>query len=162
MTDRPKRKSIPDRVKLEVVLAQGGTCTHCSKPLGKLSGVRFDHRPPIALRRVNEAGTDYDPPQLDPGHLEALHEACHDERTTGRRGESKLSARDGDQTRIAKVKRLVERYQPAAPVEEERRLPPADEFERRRSELLRPESRPRAEKRSKWPSRPFSKKESRR
>ncbi len=162
MTDRPKRKSIPDRVKLQAVLRSDGKCPKCGQRLGTLEATQFDHRPPLALRRVNEAGTDYDPPQLDPEFLEPLHVDCHAERTTGRRGTSKLSARDGDQTRIAKVKRLVERHQPAAPVEEERRLPPIDEFERRRSELLRPEPRPRAEKRSAWPKRPFPKKESRR
>lgn len=163
MTDRPKRKGIPVGVKLEVVLAQDGLCTHCRKPLGKLPGLNFDHRPPIATRPVNDAGTDYVPAQLDPAHIEAIHELpCHRERTTGRRGESRLSARNGDQTTIAHLKRLAEQREPAAPVEEERRLPPIDEFERRRSELLRPEPRPRAEKRSKWPSRPFPKKESRR
>ncbi len=163
MTDRPKRKSIPDRVKLQVVLQQDGRCPACGERLGALDTLNFDHRPAIINRPVNEDGTDYVPPQLDPEHIEAIHtKPCHDIRTNGPGGEKRITTAGSDKHIARKTKRLAEQREPPVPVEEERRLPPIDEFERRRSELLRPEPRPRAEKRSKWPSRPFPKKESRR
>lgn len=45
------------------------------------TGTKFDHRPPLRLRAVNEAGTDYDPPQHSADHIDALCQAEHDRRT---------------------------------------------------------------------------------
>lgn len=95
--ERPKRKAIPDKIKLEVVLRQDGRCTHCGERLGPLTGLNFDHRPAIINRDVNEAGTDYVPPQLDPEFIEAIHEVpCHDERTAGRGGERRITTAGSD------------------------------------------------------------------
>lgn len=99
MTDRPKRKAIPMRVKLAA----------CLRLLGFEPGARieWDHTPALGLRPVNADGTDYDPPQLDPKHIEPkLHEP-HKLKTNGRRGESDLSIdSNSDKARIAKAKRL--------------------------------------------------------
>ncbi len=86
MTDRPKRKAIPRRVKLNVVLRQGGKCKcGCGERVSTLAhtGTKFDHRPPLALRNLNKAGTDYDPPQHSVDHLDAICETEHKRRTHG-------------------------------------------------------------------------------
>lgn len=96
MSDRPKRKAIPDKVKLEVVLQQDGRCPFCEERLGPLTGLNFDHRPAIINRDVNEAGTDYVPPQLDPGHIQAVHVDCHKQRTFGPGGEKRITTAGSD------------------------------------------------------------------
>jgi 5-methylcytosine-specific restriction endonuclease McrA len=109
-TERPKRKAIPDRIKLEVVLRQDGRCPHCGERLGPLTGLNFDHRPAIINRDVNEDGTDYVPPQLDPEFIQAVHEVpCHRERTIGRGGEKRTTVAGSDIHIRDKTKRLVEK-----------------------------------------------------
>jgi hypothetical protein len=110
MIERPKRKAIPDRIKLEVVLRQDGRCTHCGERLGTLAVTQFDHRPSIINRDVNEDGTDYVPPQLDPEHIEAIHGVpCHRERTVGRGGEKRTTVAGSDIHIRDKTRRLVEK-----------------------------------------------------
>jgi hypothetical protein len=107
MADRPKRKNIPDKIRLEVVLMQDGRCPHCKERLGPLSGLNFDHRPAIINREVNEAGTDYIPPQLDPEYIQAIHEIpCHRERTIGPGGERRTTVAGSDIHIRDKIKRL--------------------------------------------------------
>jgi hypothetical protein len=109
MRERPKRKAIPDRIKLQVVLRQDGRCPHCGERLGPLSGLNFDHRPAIINRPVNEDDTDYVPPQLDPEYIEAIHELpCHRERTIGRGGEKRITTAGSDIGIRDKTRRLVE------------------------------------------------------
>lgn len=93
-----KRKAIPLGVKVEA----------CIRALGlDPAKVDWHHTPPLQLRPLNGAGTDYDPPQLDPRHIVPLARADHQRVTTDRRGESKLSVTgNGDVSRIAKVKRI--------------------------------------------------------
>lgn len=81
---RPRRKAIPDRLKLEVTLKQGGRCKACGEKLHELADTQFDHRPALVNRNVNAEGSDYIPPQLDPEHIQALHVDCHRVRTSGR------------------------------------------------------------------------------
>lgn len=110
MSERPKRKAIPDRIKLEAVLAQDGLCAHCKQRLGRLADIEFDHRPALVNRDVNEAGTDYVPPQLDPEFIQAVHEVpCHRERTIGRGGEKRTTVAGSDIHIRDKTKRLVEK-----------------------------------------------------
>ena len=78
------------------VLARQATCPRCSKPLGELEGVQFDH---VVLHALGgEPGPD---------NLQALHADCHKLKTSGRYGASKLSIRDGDAAKVAKVKRIA-------------------------------------------------------
>lgn len=79
---RPKRKPIPKWVKDLVLARQKNCCAECGEALG--FDTEYDHRPSILMRPVNEAGTDYIPPQNDPEATEALHKACHLKRTVGR------------------------------------------------------------------------------
>lgn len=82
---RPKRKAIPTSVKTEVIRRQRACCAECKQPLWPSDPTEYDHRPSLILRLVNAAGTDYEPPQNDPDHIEALHAPCHQKRTTGRK-----------------------------------------------------------------------------
>lgn len=108
--ERPKRKAIPDRIKLESVLAQDGLCAHCKQRLGRLADIEFDHRPALVNRDVNDAGTDYVPAQLDPGFIQAVHAVpCHRERTIGRGGEKRTTVAGSDIHIRDKTKRLVEK-----------------------------------------------------
>lgn len=101
------RKAIPTKVKLQVVLSQGGLCKSCGQRINDVENCRFDHRPPIQLRCWDPEAQDTVPGVNDPEAIEALHKDCHDIKTTGRRGESRLSARDGDVAAIAKVRRIT-------------------------------------------------------
>jgi hypothetical protein len=77
------------------VLARQGRCARCDERLGPETGLQYDHIIPLAL-----GGADH----ID--NLQALHIDCHKAKTTGRRGESRLSIRDGDQQKIAKARRI--------------------------------------------------------
>jgi nitrate/TMAO reductase-like tetraheme cytochrome c subunit len=100
------RKAIPVLVKLDVVIRQEGLCKHCGKKLGQLKDTEFDHVPALQRRGWNPEQEDTIPPANDPEAIEAKHADCHLVKTTGRKGESKLSAFGGDIAEIAKTKRL--------------------------------------------------------
>jgi hypothetical protein len=126
--NRPARRDIPERVKLLVFLRQKGRCA--------LTGARLAsiwHSPSstttllLALRPVAPSGEDYDPPQLDPDHIQALHPDAHGEKTRG------------DQGQIAKAKRLA-----GAQVEHAEQMAGKEPGKPRRSP-------------SRWPKRPFPK-----
>jgi hypothetical protein len=72
---RPKRKTIPVAIKREVCERQNGICTcGCGQKVEwkrHRRSTRFDHTPGLFLRLVNDAGTDYVPPQLDPNYVVA-------------------------------------------------------------------------------------------
>ncbi|WP_449411041.1 hypothetical protein [Methylobacterium komagatae] len=121
MTDRPKRKAIPDAVKLRAVLRVEGRCQQCGERLGDLSGLQFDHRPALVNRPVSDDGSDYVPAQLDPEYIEPLHLKCHDTRTNGPGGEKRITTAGSDKHVAAKTKRLAE--QRLAPPREEVEAP---------------------------------------
>ena len=138
------RKAIPVAVKLDVVIRQEGRCKACGERLGVLADTEFDHTPAIQLRTWDEAAQDTVPTANDPDYIEAKHADCHQAKTTGRRGTSKLNAIDGDAQRIAKLRRMEERRQ--------------EEFRRKllasSGEEDPPPERPPKPKR-KWPTRPL-------
>ena len=90
--ERPKRKPIPLKARLEACLL-----------LLKIDpkDVQWDHDPPLGLRSINDAGTDYEPPQHDPQYIQPLSAAAHALKTDG--DHVPLS---GDKSRISKAKRL--------------------------------------------------------
>jgi hypothetical protein len=99
-----KRPHIPMQVKLDAALLQLGLDP---------KHVRLDHHPPLSQRRYRHYKpldlpwqTIYDPDANDPRYLQWLSTEAHAEKTTGRRGTSKLSKRGGDISEIAKTKRL--------------------------------------------------------
>lgn len=98
--NRPKRKAIPLHVKLNACLRLLGFDPEADE-------IEWDHTPALQLRPVDATGADYDPPQLDWRHIEPLKKADHGVKTTGRKGQSKLSVSgEGDVSRIAKAVRL--------------------------------------------------------
>lgn len=142
----PKRKNIPMGVKLEAALLLLGF-----KPGEE---VEWDHFPALALRPVNEAGTDYDPPQLDPRHLRPLRPAAHLAKTTGRKGESKFSSSGGgDTSQAAKVKRLREAEAERAQELMRKRLLATTETVEGLDEALGKNKRDKPK--TKWPKRSF-------
>jgi len=61
------------------------------------------------MRKVNVDGTDYEPPQLDPKYIEALHVPCHQKRTTGRPpGAERTATVKGSDVWLAKKFRRLE------------------------------------------------------
>lgn len=64
----PKRKPVPDRVKVQALLRMLGLA-------GKT--IEWSHEPALALRAINDDGTDYKPAQLDPRYIVARERAKH-------------------------------------------------------------------------------------
>ena len=142
MSDRPKRKAIPEKLKLQIYLEHNGRCARTGEKLGHyLREVEYNHTPPIAVRPVNAYGTDYIPPQLDPRYIEPLKPAVHKAETNGEALEKKhLLAKNYDKARISKTKRLRESHQ---------------EFTAGQAQKQCGQKRQRS---GNWPSRPFRKK----
>jgi 5-methylcytosine-specific restriction endonuclease McrA len=87
----PERRSIPRRVRAEVMLRQDGRCADCGTRL-IIGFFVFDHRPPIGVREQHENVND-------PDRLAAICWTCN-ERKTPR-----------DLKEIAKAKRVAEKHQ---------------------------------------------------
>ena len=100
------RKAIPVSVKLKSVLRSDNKCPTCGERLGEIEGLEFDHVPALGLRSWNPETNDTEPPANDPGHIIPKHIDCHAQKTTGRKGESKISKVGGDTSEIAKLRRL--------------------------------------------------------
>lgn len=104
-TEKPKskahgqRRSISLKNQLEAALRQLGF---------EPNEVQLDHDPALALRRVDLETGECIPAHDDPRFLVWRPKAEHLQKTTGKRGESKLSKRGGDISEAAKVKRLAE------------------------------------------------------
>ena len=150
---RPRRKAIPPKVKLKVFQRQKGICMSCHAPI--TDSAEYDHRPAIISRPVNAAGTDYDPPQLDPEHIEALHPECHQQRTTGRRpgAERTVTTKGSDiwlKTKFARLEKPRKRSRMGVPRGFGKRPPSSDEELDKAAPLRKNPGR-------KIPSRPFRK-----
>ena len=87
----PERRSIPRRVRAEIMLRQEGRCADCRTRL-IIGFFVFDHRPPLALR---DAADDAN----DPDRLAAICWACDEQKTPK------------DLKAIAKAKRLADEHQ---------------------------------------------------
>jgi hypothetical protein len=96
VADAPRRKPIPDRVKVQVLL----------RALGKtLSRIDWSHEPALQLRAINDAGTDYKPAQLDPNYIEIRDKPDHAVITFKNNGTGR-----GDITEIAHVRRRTRKH----------------------------------------------------
>lgn len=104
-----KRRPVPLGLKLAVALSQ---LEDAMRALGSISPDsetvewELDHFPMLAVRPHDEVTGHHIPHQHSIHHLVWMPKAAHALKTTGRRGESDLSIRDGDQARAAKVKRI--------------------------------------------------------
>lgn len=101
----------------------------------------FDHYPALGLRAFD--AKDYDPPQLDPRYIRPLKREDHDQKTTGRKGESKYSSNGGgDTSQAAKVKRLREAEEERAYAQMRRQLLATSDFVEAQDERLGKKDRP--------------------
>lgn len=103
------RRAVPLKVQRDVALA---LCADLMRKLGMVPvdvqvAFELDHDPPLALRAIDEVTGSHKPHQNDERFLVWRPKLDHRAKTTGRRGESDLSIRDGDQGKIAKVKRIT-------------------------------------------------------
>lgn len=102
MTPEPRRK-VPAKAALHAALYQLGFEPH---------EVELDHDPALALRPVDPVTGEHIPHQHDPKALIWRPKADHARKTTGRRGESRLSiSGDGDVSRAAKARRLAQSHE---------------------------------------------------
>lgn len=90
----PRRRKIPDSVKVQVLLRMLG-----------LQGavINWSHEPALELRAINEDGTDFKPPQHDPNYIFARTKAEHDHITFKDNGTGY-----SDATAIAKSRRVTD------------------------------------------------------
>lgn len=95
MTARPARREPPLSVKLDVALRALGVTE---------AQINWSHEPALGLRPVNDAGTDYVPPQHDPAHIFIRKRPEHDAITFKDNGTGR-----GDLTAIAHVKRVAKK-----------------------------------------------------
>ncbi|MHC2250965.1 hypothetical protein ACVILK_000657 [Bradyrhizobium embrapense] len=112
--DRPpaewKRPAMPCRVKLEVLIRQGGRCAQTKEKLGSVENTQFDHRPALWEREFDTATDDTIPPANDPAFIDACTIAGHKTRTHGN-GATTVGS---DSHRRAKIKRMTD-PKPAKP-----------------------------------------------
>ena len=84
---RPPRLYIPIGVRRQAGRAQGGVCLcGCGTPCWAdeketKALVEWDHFPALILRMVNDEGTDYVPPQLDPAYIVGRCRPSHKPKT---------------------------------------------------------------------------------
>jgi hypothetical protein len=91
----PARRAIPVSVKLTVALRALGLTE---------ADIDWSHEPALGLRAINDAGTDYIPPQHDPAFIFIRPRADHDRITFKDNGTGR-----GDLSGIAHVKRIRRR-----------------------------------------------------
>src|SRR5829696_5601946 len=87
----PERRSIPRRIRAEIMLRQEGRCADCRTGL-IIGFFVFDHRPPLALRDEADDAND-------PDRLAAICWTCNEHKTPR------------DIKEIARTKRLAEKHQ---------------------------------------------------
>ncbi|WP_454629660.1 hypothetical protein [Bradyrhizobium cenepequi] len=118
--DRPplewKRPPIPCKVKLQVLINQGGRSAVDGEKLGRIEDTNFDHRPPLEARKFDTKAWDTIPPANDPAHIEAITDAQHDRRTNGPGGTRRITTRGsdtGERARTRKIQRSHVEHQTA-------------------------------------------------
>jgi hypothetical protein len=92
------RKDIPLSVKLAAALRMLG--------FTKDDHVQYDHDPALGLRDWDEEKWDFVPPQLDPEYIVIRTRAAHRTKTSGRKGEARVTSYGSDAHAIAKIDRL--------------------------------------------------------
>ena len=109
MTTGDKRKAIPLKVKLEVMVRQA-RCAICGEHLGTLSNIDFDHEPALVFRPFSTVDGEFVPPQNDPEYLRAVHADCHLYKTSGRvKGGKTATTRGSDIGEAAHLARVAEK-----------------------------------------------------
>jgi hypothetical protein len=99
----------------------------------------LDHQPALALRMWDPNAGDFIPGQHDPNFIVVLTKAGHRAKTSGRKGEKRVTSYGSDQHAIAKLDRLT---------------PAQADFQRK---VLRRPCGKKRERKNTIPSRPFQK-----
>jgi len=113
---RPRRKAIPKALRQIAKDRQNGVCI-CG--CGSSEGLEADHHPALILRLVNEAGTDYIPPQLDPDYIVMRCYRSHKAKTVK------------DVKAKAKIHRIIRGRKPKRPMKSSGRKIPSRPFGKR-------------------------------
>lgn len=101
MSDR--RPHMPLSVKLHAcLLALGFTDEEIA------GGLEWDHEPPLALRFKDPGTGELVPHPNDPHYIRPLRKLDHKVKTSGRRGEKRVTSAGSDVHAIARSRRLVE------------------------------------------------------
>jgi 5-methylcytosine-specific restriction endonuclease McrA len=101
--EAPPRRAWTAHLIVMLLYRCGNRCEECKCDLNG-GGINIDHRPPLALRRV-EFG-EHVPHQHDPAWLDVLCVRCHSIRTSKGKG-----AQRSDASNIAKVRRVLTKAQ---------------------------------------------------
>lgn len=109
---RPPRLFPDDDLKTDLYLKQNGRCSITGKRLPSIYHCQVHHDPPLGIRPVNEDGTDYIPPQLDPNHLFLVVPDAHDEDTNGPRDLEKghMLPKRHTKSKVSKSKRVRKKW----------------------------------------------------
>jgi hypothetical protein len=110
--DRPppewKRPPIPCKVKLQVLINQGGRSKIKNEKLGRVENTNFDHRPPLEARKFDTEAWDTVPPANDPDHIQAITVEQHDRLTNGPGGTRRVTTAGSDAHVRGKTRRIVD------------------------------------------------------
>ncbi|UFX42145.1 hypothetical protein HAP47_0023070 [Bradyrhizobium sp. 41S5] len=109
--DRPppdwKRPTTPCRVKLQVLINQGGRSKINNERLGTVDNTHFDHRPALEARKFDTERWDTIPPANDPEHIDAITLKQHDVRTNGPGGTKRITTRGSDTGERARTRNIA-------------------------------------------------------
>lgn len=83
MTDRPKRRAIPVRIKRQIIAGQKVCPCGCGLELTIGLPTHWDHEPALRLRNVNRRRTDYIPKQHDRRYIVGRCVPSHKVKTHG-------------------------------------------------------------------------------
>lgn len=130
------RKNIPAMTKVACVLNQDGRCS-CGLKLTP-DGTQFDHKPALTYRDYDTEAGDFIPPQNDAAFIIAKHTHCHKVSSVGPGGERRIHTRGSDRSEPGRLDKINAEHTAF------------------RDRLLKPEAS-KEERKSKWPTRKFSK-----
>lgn len=98
-----RRKSIPLGVKVQSTLLLLG---FSEKEVFGKGLIEWDHVPALELRPLDPQTGDTVPPANDPRYVRPLRKAAHRTKTSGRRGEKRVTSYGSDAHAIAKARRV--------------------------------------------------------
>lgn len=107
---RPARKKVPLSSVRIATRNQNGLCfCGCGEPVANTL-ITIDHEPALSMRDINDDGTDYRPPQADPGYLRIYLRGHDKNKTFGSGGTRRITTRDGDIGRNAHNKSMKQKH----------------------------------------------------
>ena len=96
------RKTIPLGVQVKAALAAAG---FSEVEIETPGAIQWDHHPALALRVVDEETGELVPPANDWRAIRPISKAAHRAKTSGRRGEKRVTSAGSDQHAVGKIRR---------------------------------------------------------